>query len=145
LELWGLRRKLAISLKELEKAGYRINGGCASRVVRMPESRMGREEFLSRLKGKTNRRKTNGDILENKFIALWSLLGGPELEREYRFAKPRRWRADFAHLPSRTFIEIEGGIYGRGHHVTADGYTSDAQNTMPPPCWVTPLSGSHRR
>lgn len=35
--------------------------------------------------------------LENRFETLWRALGGPELEREFRFHPTRRWRADFAH------------------------------------------------
>jgi hypothetical protein len=46
----------------------------------------------------------------NRFETLWRALGGPELDRESRFHPTRRWRADFAHQPSRTLIEIEGGI-----------------------------------
>ena len=68
-------------------------------------------------------------ILERRFLELFQQIGGDatSLEREYRFAAPRRWRADFYHKASRTLIEIEGGIYGRGKHNHADGYTKDAE------------------
>ena len=50
---------------------------------------------------------TNGteSPLERQFSNLWQMLGGPELEREHRFEPMRRWRADFAHLASRTLIQ----------------------------------------
>ena len=48
--------------------------------------------------------------LEGRFLRLWESLGGPPLEKEFRFHPGRRWRADFAHLPSRTLIEVEGGF-----------------------------------
>ena len=72
---------------------------------------------------------TNGaeSPLERQFADLWQMLGGPELEREYRFEPLRRWRADFAHLASRTLIEIEGGLYQQGRHNRAHGYQADCE------------------
>ena len=65
--------------------------------------------------------------LERQFSDLWQMLGGPELEREFRFEPMRRWRADFAHLGKRkVIIEIEGGIYSGGRHVRGVAFTSDA-------------------
>lgn len=59
-------------------------------------------------------------------------MDGPELEREYRFHPSRKWRADFAHLPTRTLIEIEGGIFmlGGGRHSRGAGYASDAEKYL---------------
>lgn len=57
-------------------------------------------------------------------------MGGPPLEREYRFDPKRRWRADFAHLPSRTLIEIEGGIWIRGRHNQAAGFIADMEKYL---------------
>ena len=65
--------------------------------------------------------------LEAKFLQLWVVLGGPELVREYRFEPMRRWRADFAHIASRTLIEIEGGLYQQGRHNRAHGYQADCE------------------
>ena len=65
--------------------------------------------------------------LEARFAALWKAAHGPELERELVFFPGRRWRADFAHLPSRTIIEIEGGIWVRGRHNRAEGFLADIE------------------
>jgi len=65
--------------------------------------------------------------LEAQFLQLWQMLGGPELEREYRFEPMRRWRADFAHIASRTLIEIEGGLYQQGRHQRLHGYQADCE------------------
>lgn len=72
---------------------------------------------------------TNGteSLLERQFADLWQMLGGPELEREFRFEPLRRWRADFAHLASRTLVEVEGGLYQQGRHNRAHGYQSDCE------------------
>ena len=68
--------------------------------------------------------------LETKFALYWRSLGGPELEREFRFHPERKWRADFAHIESRTLIEIEGGIYIQGRHNRAAGFIADAEKYL---------------
>lgn len=67
-----------------------------------------------------------GSHLEERFLALWEAVGGPVLEREYRFHMARKWRADFAHVGSRTLIEIEGGAWG-GRHTHGAGFVADAE------------------
>ncbi len=49
-----------------------------------------------------------GSKHEVKFIQIWGWLNGPELIREFRFYPQRRWLSDFAHVHTRTLIEIEG-------------------------------------
>jgi very-short-patch-repair endonuclease len=70
--------------------------------------------------------------LESRFLFLWRCLDGPPLEREYRFYPDRKWRADFAHPPSRTLIEVEGGIFMRagGRHSRGSGYAKDAEKYL---------------
>ncbi|MEY4244153.1 MAG: hypothetical protein RLZZ245_1738 [Verrucomicrobiota bacterium] len=70
--------------------------------------------------------------LESRFLLLWRVAQGPPLEREVRFQTSRRWRADFAHMGSRTLIEIEGGIFipGGGRHNRGGGYAKDAEKYL---------------
>ena len=70
--------------------------------------------------------------LERKFLHFWQSLGGPELTPEFRFHPERRWRADFAHVETRTLIEIEGGIFlaGGGRHNRAAGFAADTEKYL---------------
>ena len=53
--------------------------------------------------------------------------GLPTPEREYRFAPPRRYRADFAYPSERLLIEVEGGTWTNGAHVRGGHYQSDCE------------------
>lgn len=74
--------------------------------------------------------RSSGSRLESKFALYWQAAGGPPLEREYRFDPNRRWRADFAHIQSRTLIEIEGGIFINGRHNRAAGFIADIEKYL---------------
>lgn len=81
--------------------------------------------------------------LEDQFLGLWQAHNPSlQLEREFseidawekdfqeRYAKTKRskrYRLDFAHPNSRTGIEIQGGVYMRGRHVTGSGYERDCR------------------
>lgn len=49
-----------------------------------------------------------------------------------KFHASRRWRADFVHMPSRTLIEIEGGVFlhGGGRHSRGAGDAKDAEKYL---------------
>lgn len=60
-----------------------------------------------------------------RFARRWQNAGGPELTREHKFHPTRDWRFDFAHLPSRIAIEIDGGVWIKGRHQTPSGFIGD--------------------
>lgn len=76
---------------------------------------------------KTARHKAKGSRLEAKFALIWKALGGPSLEREVNFCAWRKWKSDFAHIPSKTIIEIEGGTWSGGRHTRGAGYARDCE------------------
>ena len=51
----------------------------------------------------------------------------PTPEREYIFAKPRRFRADFAWPDQMLLVECEGGIWVNGRHNRPSGFAMDAE------------------
>ncbi len=67
---------------------------------------------------------------ERRFLLYWQSLAGPALECEFTFHPTRRWRADFAHIESRTLIEIEGGIWIQGRHNRPQGFAADAEKYL---------------
>jgi hypothetical protein len=48
-------------------------------------------------------------------------------ERHSKSKRSKRYRLDFAHPLSRIGIEIQGGVYNRGRHVTGSGYERDCR------------------
>jgi hypothetical protein len=48
-------------------------------------------------------------------------------ERHLKSKRSKRYRLDFAHPISRIGIEIQGGVYNRGRHVTGSGYERDCR------------------
>jgi very-short-patch-repair endonuclease len=50
---------------------------------------------------------------------------GVEVEAEFYFAKPRRWRFDYAIVEQRIAVEVEGGVWTRGRHTRGAGFLKD--------------------
>jgi very-short-patch-repair endonuclease len=51
----------------------------------------------------------------------------PAFEQQYRFHPKRRWVFDFAWPEQRLAVEIEGGIFVRGRHVSPRGFVADCE------------------
>lgn len=61
-------------------------------------------------------------------LALWIQREGlPRPVREFRFARPRQWRFDFAWPELGLALEIEGGTWVQGRHGTGAGMRADAE------------------
>jgi hypothetical protein len=63
--------------------------------------------------------------LEDQFSFLLTHLGAPAFVRQYHFHPLRKWSFDFAWPELRVAVEIQGGTFIRGRHVTAQGYWGD--------------------
>ena len=49
-----------------------------------------------------------------------------KMEPEYRFCK-RKWRFDFADVPRKIAVEVEGGTYQKSRHTTGTGFAADCE------------------
>lgn len=72
-------------------------------------------------------RKAQRERHEVALLETLKRAGLPTPEREYRFASPRKYRADFAYPLAGILIEVEGGVHSGGRHTTGTGYTEDAR------------------
>lgn len=63
--------------------------------------------------------------LEEQFALHCRVSNIPQPEREFRFAPPRKWRADFAFVAERLLVEIEGGVHLMGRHQRPKGFQDD--------------------
>lgn len=61
------------------------------------------------------------------FIALLVENGLPSPETEYRFAPPRKFRADYAWPEQRVLLEQEGGVYTGQAHGSVTGILRDIE------------------
>ena len=61
------------------------------------------------------------------FLALLKRERLPLPVAEYRFAPPRRWRADYAWPDHRVALEVEGGVWTGGRHTRGAGFLRDVE------------------
>jgi len=65
--------------------------------------------------------------LEEELAGVLRLAGVPKPARQFRFAPPRRWRADFAWPTAHLLLEVDGATWTGGRHTTGSGIESDAE------------------
>lgn len=51
----------------------------------------------------------------------------PKAPKGFVNSHSRQWRFDWAHVPSKTAIEFEGGTFTGGRHTRPIGYAKDAE------------------
>lgn len=65
-------------------------------------------------------------------------LGVATVIAEYKFHPRRRWRFDYALPEHKIAIEVEGGVWTRGRHITPKGFLNDMEkyNTAASMGWI---------
>lgn len=61
------------------------------------------------------------------FLKTLKAMTGFSFVEEHKFHEKRRWRFDFAHIESKTAIEIEGGAFTNGRHTRGKGFMNDME------------------
>jgi len=61
-----------------------------------------------------------------KIVLAWFKQHGIEAVAEYRFAPPRKWRADFFIAPD-ILLEVEGAVWTQGRHTRGSGFVKDME------------------
>lgn len=65
--------------------------------------------------------------LEDSLVFSIRAVGLPTPEREFVFAKPRRWRFDLCWPARKLAVEVEGGTWVNGRHSRGSGMRKDAE------------------
>jgi very-short-patch-repair endonuclease len=65
--------------------------------------------------------------LEETLESHINMAGLPTPETEYQFAKPRRWRFDFAWIDRKIACEVEGGVFINGGHTRGAAYEKNCE------------------
>ena len=74
---------------------------------------------------RTKLEKAAEQLRHGTFARLCVTQGLPAPEREYVYAPPRKYRADFAWPSRRLLLEVEGGIYTGEAHGSVAGLLHD--------------------
>ena len=68
---------------------------------------------------------------EITFATLWEcLFPEVDLHHQYKGIPGRRFAFDFAHLPSKVAIEINGGIWVKSGHSSGSGLLADYEKSL---------------
>ena len=69
--------------------------------------------------------------LEELFEIEWQLkYPNIQLIPQYKVLPKRKFKIDFAHLPSKTGIEIQGGRWIKGGHTSGNGMFTDCEKSL---------------
>lgn len=97
----------------------------------MTTERMSAAQYRATVAKARDKSKHTEEDLRALFLSRLTLLWPehPDFEEQYRYASPRLFRADFAHVSSRLLIELEGGVFTRGAHGSVSGILSDMERS----------------
>ena len=66
-------------------------------------------------------------MILDDFDAIWKLAGLPSPQHEASFHPKRKWRIDYFWPQFNLAVEVEGGVFIKGRHVTGIGSVGDME------------------
>lgn len=72
-------------------------------------------------------RKQAANEAASLFYALLRRHGLPTPSREYQFHPTRKWRFDYAWVPQKVALEVDGGVWTGGRHTRGAGWLKDTE------------------
>jgi very-short-patch-repair endonuclease len=70
---------------------------------------------------------TANSLLEETLAFQIKAVELPEPVRQFRFRPSRKWMADFAWPTDAILVEVDGGTWNKGHHITGQGFEDDCE------------------
>jgi hypothetical protein len=67
---------------------------------------------------------------EKRFLQLWQALDGGRITAEHKFHPARKWRLDYAHVESKTAVELHGSVWTQGRHTRGGGFIADREKMI---------------
>ncbi len=71
--------------------------------------------------------QTIGDLAAKMFSQWCRNHGMPAPTPEHRFHDVRRFRFDYAWIPQKVALEVEGGVWTKGRHTRGKGFLKDME------------------
>ena len=82
---------------------------------------------MAKKKSKVTRTRKKPPLEEQANMILLADGLADGMQREYKFHSVRKWRFDFAWPELKVALEIEGGIWAKGRHVSPRGFILDCE------------------
>lgn len=106
----------------------RRNATAKKRAIFVPvifNANMNKDRFIDRRE--RERRGRNTEATTDMFVALCRSQLQMECVKEFRFHPVRRWRFDYAFPKFKVALEVEGGVWTGGRHVSPKGFLGDME------------------
>lgn len=123
----------AAEIADFERKGATVGPSVAGRWRKLTAEHIAAAEAAiveATVAPKRKRDKSATIVNKPSAAALWFLAGCeasglPKPVAEYRFDSKRKWRFDWAWVPEKVALEVEGGAYCNGRHNRGKGFIAD--------------------
>lgn len=110
-----------------KKKDWKSNPRIAAQIEATSKTK--KKPLTSAQKELKKKQKENKDRIEKEFCNYLENILGAKVVSEYKFFPNRRWRIDFYITKgvSKVALEVEGGVWIKGRHITPEGFLKDME------------------